>query len=102
MRFSAIREWLNNQRLAWTAAWHEVWQEKFELERKSQTIIVPLEEYCVLLEAANREAKALELLGEAQETIRVLKATVAKQDEILQREAAIGLDLSQVLIDRMV
>jgi hypothetical protein len=32
--FRAFRKWLNNEWLAWSAAWHEVWQERSDLELK--------------------------------------------------------------------
>lgn len=102
MRFSAIREWLKTEWLAWTASWQALREERLELTRRSGTITVPLEEHCVLLEAANRELKALELLGEAQETIRKLRGVVAAQQQILDKEEVEGLKVNQVLIDRMV
>jgi hypothetical protein len=58
--------------------WRQAWRDIRGDSRRGETINVPLEEYCVLLEAANREARALELLGEAQEKIRELRAL--KQD----------------------
>lgn len=65
------------------------------------TVVVPLDEYCKLLEIANCKIKALELLGQAQETIRQLRGVVALQQQILDKEERIGQEISQVLIDRM-
>lgn len=71
-RWRRFRDWVGAQWKDWCQAWRDVRADS----RRCETITVPLEEYCVLLGAANREAKALERLGEAQETIRRLNADV--------------------------
>jgi len=65
-------------------------------------VTVPLEKYYVLLEAETREANALRLLGNAQETIRLLGATVAKQDELITLQQSSMERETQALIDRKV
>lgn len=75
MRIKAFREWLANEWSSWQTAWREMWAERDARARRNETVLVPIEEYSVLLDAAKREAAALELLGQAQEKIRVLTAT---------------------------
>jgi hypothetical protein len=57
---------------SWESAWRKRSKQIDRVARKRQTVMVPIEEYSVLLGAAEREAKAYELLGEAQEKLRGL------------------------------
>jgi hypothetical protein len=101
MRVSGMMQRLRGQRFAWSMAWEEVQREmadaRMRISRKQATIAVPLEEYCVLLEAGAREARAYVQLGTAQEQIRVLKGTLAAYEAMVLSEAACGLQLDQLL-----
>jgi hypothetical protein len=54
--------------------WCQAWRDVRADSRCGETVTVPLEKYCMLLEAAEREKVCHVQLGEAQETIRVLRA----------------------------
>lgn len=100
----AITERAKDGWRGWADACRIVWWEFLERRRaitERGTVVVPLDEYCKLLEIANCKIKALELLGQAQETIRQLRGVVASQQQILDKEERIGQEISQVLIDRM-
>ena len=50
------------------------------MDRRQETVTVPLAEYCTLLEARAREQKAYERLGELQELVRVLRGRLAARE----------------------
>jgi hypothetical protein len=89
-----FREWLKSEWLCWSMAWRAVNEEIHEEDKatllaKRREVMVPIAEYDVLLGAAGREAAALELLGEAQERIRVLSATVIRLHGIVDEQSVI-------------
>jgi len=92
--------------MAWTVAWAAMCEERHDydlrslMREKDQTVTVPLQKYCSLLEAAEREKICHVQLGEAQETIRVLRATVARQDELITLQQSAMERETQALIDR--
>lgn len=105
MKPSFIKTRLADEWFAWKLAWDEVWREVGEARQKlsgrQETILVPLEEYCTLLEARAREMKAYELLGEAQEQIRVLKAGWRSMRPSCRKRLPRGTSSARVLIDQM-
>ena len=94
-RWRALREWVLREVALWRDAWI-----RHNINGCDYMILSP-DRYTALLEAAEREKICHVQLGEAQETIRVLRATVARQDELITLQQSAMERETQALIDRM-